>query len=486
MISDQPHDQPQFNILVVDDTPDSLRLLVGILSDQGYKVRAAPNGRLALAAAQALPPDLILLDINMPEMDGYEVCRRFKADERTSAIPIIFLSAWSDVFDKVKAFSVGGVDYITKPFQIEEAVVRIKTHLTICALQNTLKQKNHDLTETLHQLKSTQAQLIQAEKMAALGQLIANVAHEINTPLGAIRSSAKNIHGVLHQTLEQLPQVLEAIPPHHWQLFLRLLQRARLGMAKFPSLSSREKRQLRRSLVQQLAVHDIPHCEHVADTLVDMAIYDDLDPLLPLLYDQTSQRVLNAAYQLASLHKSAHTILTASDRAARIVLALTRYIHHDASGLKTETDVVESIETALALYYDQCRQRVEIIRNYHPVPLIWAFPDELNQVWSNLLHNALQAMEYKGQISITVQQPDPEQICVAITDSGKGIPPELQSRIFEPFFTTKPKGEGSGLGLSIVNQIIEKHAGHIEVASVPGRTTFTVFLPIQSVSAFNE
>lgn len=133
--------QTQMNILVVDDTPDSLRLLVGILSEQGYKVRAAPNGRLALSAAQKLPPDLILLDINMPEMDGYEVCRRFKADERTSHIPVIFLSAWSDVFDKVKAFAVGGVDYITKPFQIEEAIARIKTHLTICSLQTKLQQK---------------------------------------------------------------------------------------------------------------------------------------------------------------------------------------------------------------------------------------------------------------------------------------------------------------------------------------------------------
>lgn len=140
--------QLQMNILVVDDTPDSLRLLVGILTEQGYRVRAAPNGRLALSAAQKMPPDLILLDINMPEIDGYEVCRQLKADARTCNVPVIFLSAWSDVFDKVKAFSVGGVDYITKPFQIEEAIARIRTHLTICSLRSTLQQKNDDLIRT--------------------------------------------------------------------------------------------------------------------------------------------------------------------------------------------------------------------------------------------------------------------------------------------------------------------------------------------------
>lgn len=201
------------NILVIDDTPDNLRLLVRVLTEQGYRVRAAPTGKLALTAAQKAPPDLILLDINMPEMDGYEVCRRLKADSRTSHVPVIFLSAWSDVFDKVKAFSVGGVDYITKPFQIEEAIARIKTHLTICSLQSSLKQKNEDLTQTLNQLKSTQSQLIQAEKMAALGQLVANVAHEMNTPLGAIRSSADFIAHVLTDDLGDLVTVLQSIEP---------------------------------------------------------------------------------------------------------------------------------------------------------------------------------------------------------------------------------------------------------------------------------
>jgi CheY-like chemotaxis protein len=135
------------NILVVDDTPDSLRLLVGILTGKGYKVRPAPSGTYALTTIQKERPDLILLDIMMPKMDGFEVCRRLKADEHTQNIPVIFISALDKVFDKVTAFAAGGVDYITKPFEIEEVLARVSTHLTICNLQRSLQEKNEELQE---------------------------------------------------------------------------------------------------------------------------------------------------------------------------------------------------------------------------------------------------------------------------------------------------------------------------------------------------
>ncbi|HEY9806850.1 MAG TPA: response regulator, partial [Candidatus Obscuribacterales bacterium] len=122
-------DRAAFSILVVDDTPDNLRLLVGLLSAQGYKIRPVTSGKMALSAAQGMPPDLILLDINMPEMNGYQVCEKLKADPRTHDIPVIFFSALNDLFDKVKAFAIGGIDYITKPFQVEEVLARINTHL---------------------------------------------------------------------------------------------------------------------------------------------------------------------------------------------------------------------------------------------------------------------------------------------------------------------------------------------------------------------
>ena len=132
-------------ILVVDDTPANLQVLSGMLKDRGYKVRPAPSGKLALLAAQRDPPDLILLDINMPEMNGYEVCEHLKADDKLKKIPIIFISALTEPLDKVKAFATGGVDYLTKPFQMEELHARVETHLKLRRLQIDLEEYSRDL-----------------------------------------------------------------------------------------------------------------------------------------------------------------------------------------------------------------------------------------------------------------------------------------------------------------------------------------------------
>ena len=133
------------DILLVDDTPDNLRLLSTMLGERGYKTRKVPNGALALKVAKSAPPDLILLDVMMPDINGYEVCQHLKADPQTASIPVIFISALDAVFDKVKAFSVGGVDYITKPFQIEEVIARLNNQLTIRNLQQELEEKNKSL-----------------------------------------------------------------------------------------------------------------------------------------------------------------------------------------------------------------------------------------------------------------------------------------------------------------------------------------------------
>lgn len=138
-------DAKEQSIVIVDDMPDNLRLLAGILKNRGYKVRPAPNGARALATIQKECPELVLLDIMMPGMDGYEVCRHLKADERTKDIPVIFLSALNEVFDKVKAFKAGGVDFITKPFQMEEVLARVSTHLTIQAQQKELRLQYEEL-----------------------------------------------------------------------------------------------------------------------------------------------------------------------------------------------------------------------------------------------------------------------------------------------------------------------------------------------------
>src|SRR6186713_1544473 len=133
------------SILIVDDTPANLQVLAGMLKDRGYKVRPVPSGKLALLAARRDPPDLILLDINMPEMNGYEVCEHLKADDKLKGIPVIFISALTEPLDKVQAFATGGVDYITKPFQMEELHARVETHLKLRRLQVDLEEYSHRL-----------------------------------------------------------------------------------------------------------------------------------------------------------------------------------------------------------------------------------------------------------------------------------------------------------------------------------------------------
>ncbi len=343
--------------------------------------------------------------------------------------------------------------------------------------EETLRQKNEELANTLQDLKRTQQELIQSEKMAALGQLIAGVAHEINTPLGAIRSSVENIGDFLTHNLEQFPQFLQGLSKERYLDFFALLRQSTQQSMRF---SAKEKRQFKRTLIRELEEYSINNSDTIADTLVDLGVYKDILPFLPLLKDPEGGKVLKTAYQLASVKTSTQTIKTATERAAKVVFALKSYARYDSIGEKVLANPIDGIETVLTLYYNHLKQGVQVIKNYqNSLPSLLCYPDELNQVWTNLVHNALQAMENKGLLKIDVIQQD-GNIVVSFTDSGKGIPPEIMPRIFEPFFTTKPPGEGNGLGLDIVNKILQKHKGKIDVSSTPGKTTFTVSIPLMS------
>ncbi|PLX23924.1 MAG: hypothetical protein C0600_13985 [Ignavibacteria bacterium] len=338
-----------------------------------------------------------------------------------------------------------------------------------------LEAERRQLARTLENLKTTQAQLVQSEKMAALGQLIAGIAHEINTPLGAIRASISNIEHALSHTLQDMPVMMARLSPEMRALFFEMVG---CSLSKHLALSPREERKYRRSITSTLEESGYLHASDIADTLTEMALFEEWERYTALLQHEDVKDILQVASRLVLQQRNSQNIEMAVERASKIVFALKNFSHHDQSGQMTSADITQGIDTVLTLYHNQLKHGIEVLRRFNPIPRILCYPDELNQVWTNLIHNAIQAMQYQGQLEISVGLLE-TCIEVRITDSGHGIPEDIRDKIFDPFFTTKEAGEGTGLGLDIVKRIIEKHSGTIDVESEPGSTTFAVCLPVQ-------
>ncbi len=343
------------------------------------------------------------------------------------------------------------------------------------AAENARAQADRALVE-LHQ---AEAHLVHSEKMAALGQLIAGVAHEINTPIGAIKSSGRNITESLGSALLNLPNLLEALDDEHRRCFSTLIARASRPRTL---LSTREERAVVRELTTRLEALGFEQARHRAGLLVQLQAHEDLDEVLPLLRHPASELVLETAYGMATITTNAENINTAVDRVAKIIFALKSFSRSGGESMWIESDLRDGLETVLTIYQNQIKHGTELLRDYQDLPPVRCLPDELNQVWTNLVHNALQAMQHKGKLSIGLRR-EGDWAVVSVGDSGCGIPEAIRERIFDAFFTTKPAGEGTGLGLDIVRKIVEKHGGRIAVDSEVGRgTTFTVTLPIAGVA----
>lgn len=198
----------QATVLVIDDNPTNLGVVVNSLEDRGFTVLTARDGASGIKRAKFAHPDIILLDVIMPGIDGFETCRQLKADAETQAIPVIFMTALTSSEEKVKGFEMGAVDYVTKPIQIEEVMARVNLHLKLHFLTQKLEQqvekRTAELNQALQELKSSQLQLVQSEKMSALGQLMAGVTHEINNPVGFVSGNLIHAEEYFKDLIEHL------------------------------------------------------------------------------------------------------------------------------------------------------------------------------------------------------------------------------------------------------------------------------------------
>lgn len=339
--------------------------------------------------------------------------------------------------------------------------------------EDSLKTKSEELTKTLDDLRLTQEKLINTEKLVALGKLIAGVAHEINTPLGAIRSSAGTIGNDLNFVLNNYPKFAMDLEPQLRSPFYDLIQNS---IQKKNSLTSKEERIIKKNIAEYLHSKGVANSYAAADTFVDMTIFANLDPYLPLLTHEKASSILEMAYRLTSLYSSTANIEMAADRASKVVFALKNSSRIGNSDELVISNIIDGIESVLTLYSSQIKQGIKVVKNFQTIPQIACYRDELNQVWTNIIHNAIYAMSLKGKLTIETYTEE-QYVVVAITDDGTGINPNEIDKIFDPFFTTKPEGEGTGLGLDISKRIIEKHYGKITVKSKVGQTRFKVYLP---------
>jgi signal transduction histidine kinase len=459
-------------ILVVDDNPNNLAVLSDFLDESGFEVRVARDGESALEKVNYAPPDLILLDVMMPGIDGFEACRQLKSNSDTEPIPVIFMTALSDTVDKVKGLELGAVDYITKPFSQEEVLARVRLHLRLRSMAKELAEQNQmlkqeieeknraeaalqaltqeleervqartaELQQAIKDLQDAQVQLVQSEKMSTLGQLVAGVAHEINNPVGFIM-------GNLSHAQEYIDDIIE-----------------------------------------HLSLYQSYYPEPVAE-IQDHYQEIELDYLLTDLPDLIS-----------SMHEG-------TDRIRNISQSLRTFSRSDTTS-KVTSNIHEGIDSTLMILKHRLkatdeRPAIAIIKEYGDVAEIPCYPGQLNQVFMNLLANAIDALDESNQgrtfkeieanpnqIKIKTQlSPSQTEVMISIEDNGKGIPAEIQSKIFDHLYTTKACGQGTGLGLSISRQIVEeKHGGKLTCHSLSVRTSeagfdrgsvFTITLPLK-------
>ena len=472
------------NILAVDDTPQNLHLLVDILTEYGYKVRPVPNGKLAISAAKISPPDLILLDIMMPGLDGYQVCKQLKSDPETKNIPVIFISAISETVDKVKAFAVGAADYITKPFQMHEVLMRIQHQLAIKELEQQLKSSNKHLKQTITKLQKNQKQIAAFEQRSALEKITLGIADKVNDPIATIDNTINEIEQFGEASLADIPTFLTEMSSQQQKYFVALLKQAaddRINLL----LSPEAKQELKTKIQAKLEKLGLDDASNIADILIELGFNEEIENLIPLLTSENYWQVLDNAYLIVNLNHNVANISKSTTKVNKVISAFKDYCGDlKTKSEKRQANIKHTVDKAVRAIAPKMPEGIQVIKHYGNVSTIYCYPEALERVWFHLIQNAVDAMGTHGILTIDIYQKE-NNLIVDIIDTGKSISQEVLQKLCEPFFTTKSSPDRVGLGLAIAKQIIEQHNGSISVKllsgkmTLPGNTKFTVTLPLK-------
>jgi len=520
-------------ILVVDNNPSNLKLLLSILVNEGYKVRPATSGKQALVAIDIKIPELFLLDINMPGMDGYELCRRIKENKKIHNIPVIFISANDSIEDRIKGFDIGGVDYITKPFQRQDVLVRVNTHLNLYNLQRDLEKKVQERTEELRSIRNYLSNIIDSMPSILIGVDIGgkvtqwNKSAEQNTGVAAKNAVGKILSDVFPNMLNEIDRIKKSIQTREVQTESRKTNyKSSIAVYEdvtiFPLVANgvegaviriddvSEKVRIEEMMIQSekmLSVgglaagmaHEInnPLAGIIQSAeVISMRLWKDSDSpnnIAAAKEAGTSMESIRNFMEARNIPRMIDAINESGRRVAKIVdnmLSFARKSEDQKSSHNIQKLLDKTIELAATDYnmkkhYDF--KKINIKKEYSDnLPMLLCEGSKIQQVLLNILRNGAQAMhmnsvENPNFIIRTAYKAEKHLIIIQIEDNGPGMNEDIRKRVFEPFFTTKSIDVGTGLGLSVSYFIItENHGGKIWVESSLGKgANFIISLPVK-------